>query len=912
MSEAKREFFIYALACPVTGEVRYVGKTVATVGVRRSSHRADARRVRDLHVYKWWRKVEREHGRLPVPVTLETGWGTTNHIAQRKRAWIELHRSNGLRLTNLTDGGEGITGFAHSDETRRAGPPDSLPVIARSPHSAPTRGWLHSRRLTGMCLAVTIAALAMVPSAFAAEARAAHRSAFIIGTAVVAKGAPIAGGRIGAETLDGRSLKIRWGQRGDRRVTKSNGAFALPTAGLPRRFVIVVRGGRAMGQRTRTTFRTVYPTPSAAYATAPISIGTTLQVTAFRQPWSSSAGGLRAARNAVLRSLRWPHYLVLGMDDRVNSQFVSSVRIRRLVRTHHGMGGLMRDLRELVAAREVVARPGLGWTTKTPQARATRAGSTCSKEQLLTNASGLAFCLLTQGLSLAPDIAAQGQLQQITVQLNQILAEVSQLQVALQDDFVALLATQTLDAYASAAAQTASTTANILAGINDLQVITGYAGVAADQTAVDAAAANLRSLLSSTAAGGLANPATANLLQQQITATGVSGQGTLPAAWQAIRAQQQLGSLGATTPNGQDAALGQGTTLFTNEMSSAFSVVSDYWYQQTFLLAVLSASYWNDVYTSTPPAPPTTAQQATAEQLGGVCPQGQPCPGSIASYLLQQVLATPLSVPAGTVIDPTMNLIWGTAITSPVAGSNGLNSKSSDTGLPVDVSTGNTIAQELPGQLNSGASTPWSNVNPNVTAVATNIAAGPPSFTLNWGLPTAGFAGLNSGGVIYDPSQTPQLGIPGGGSGLLGGLLTTGPSQLDLSNLTGLTTPSAFPPATATTTINASVTGNWWWTAGSNAFLCQQPAGAYGCYGGGFNYYPAGVMSFISNTYISQTKSYSGWVSAIGQPVAAPQLTGAILVQSPVPSAQFQYPAVYPSSVVANPAQVLNLIEAYR
>lgn len=781
-----------------------------------------------------------------------------------------------------------------------------------------------------MCLAVTVAVLAMVPSAFAAEARAAHRSAFIIGTAVVAKGAPIAGGRVGAETLDGRSLKIRWGQRGDRRVTKSNGAFALPTAGLPRRFVIVVRGGRAMGERTRTTFRAVYPTPSAAYATAPISIGTTLQVTAFRQPWSSTAGGFRAARNAVLRSLRWPQYLVLGMDDRVNSQFVSSVRIRRLVRTHHGMAGLMRDLRELVAAREVVARPGLGWTTKTPQARATRDGSACSQEQYIANASYLAFCLLTQGLSLvstAAHIDVSAQLQQITAQLNQILAEVSQLQAALQDDFVALLANQTLDAYASAAAQTASTTANILAGINDLQVITGYAGVAADQTAVDAAAANLRTLLSSTTAGGLANPATANLLQQQITATGVSGQGTLPAAWQAIRAQQQLGSLGATTPNGQDAALGQGTTLFTNEMSSAFSVVSDYWYQQTFLLAVLSASYWNDVYTSTPPAPPTTAQQATAEQLGGVCPQGQPCPGSIASYLLQQVLATPMSVPAGTVIDPTMNLIWGTAITSPVAGSNGLNSKSSDTGLPVDIATGNTIAQELPGQLNSGASTPWSNVNPNVTAVATKIAAGPPSFTLNWGLPTVGFAwgqGTANGGPgpacthtsqctqIYDPSQTPQLGIPGGGSGLLGGLLTTGPGQLNLSNLTGLTTPSAFPPATATTTMDGSSTGNWWWTSGSNAFICQQPVGALGCSGPGFNLYPSGVMSFISNTYISQERSYSGWISFIEQPVGYPQLTGAMLVQSPVPSAQFQYPAVYPSSVVANPAQVLNLVEAYR
>ena len=77
--------------------------------------------------------------------------------------------------------------------------------------------------------------------------------------------------------------------------------------------------------------------------------------------------------------------------------------------------------------------------------------------------------------------------------------------------------------------------------------------------------------------GSVLSDTTATELADGTVADGASGLGTLPAAWQAIRAEQQTGSLGATT-NG-DAALGQGTTLFTNEMSQRSSA-RGYWFNQ--------------------------------------------------------------------------------------------------------------------------------------------------------------------------------------------------------------------------------------------------------------------------------------------------------------------------------------------
>lgn len=767
-------------------------------------------------------------------------------------------------------------------------------------------------RVSGSAVAFGLALSLPLAAALPASATAAQRSPFILGTAAVAKGAPIAGGRVMAESLTGAPLTIRWGRYGAFRTTKANGSFAFPRAGLPSRFVVVVRGGRALGARRTSTFRAVYQYNAARPQTAQVSLGTTLQVSAYRNPTRTTPNPLRTARAKVIRALRLPGNVTLGLDDRVNPQYIAAGQVRRAAAKQGGLTGLIDYLSGLVIKRGVIARPGLGTKVTAPDFLDLE--TPCDLETFVADPSSLAFCSLAEGLSVVSTPSDADQLAEISAQLGQLQTEVSQLQGALQTDFLTLMAANSVQAYNTAAAAPGATQANITAGIQALYNITAFspggpgAGTQGAQAIVRSAIRELKAYMSLTAPGGFANPATATLLNQQTVASGVAGLGTLPAAWQAIRAQQQTGSLGSTAPSG-DAALGQGTTLFTNEMSSAFNVAANYWYSWMFQLAVMSANYWNYVYTATPPAS-TSRQQATANQLGGItCDQGPPCPNTIASYLQQQIFATPMTVPSATVIDPTTNLIWGTAIRSPIPGSNGLNPNSSDTGLPVNPSTGNPIVPELLNQLNTGAATPWNNVNAAVTAVARNIGASP-SFTLDWGLPTANWA-FPPQGPIFDGSQSPQFGMPGGGSGLLGGIQLQGNGQLNLQAISGITSPPAFP----------STQSGGWWVQNSNVFLppfcAPSPSQAWeGC--NSFFYplglsYPSGTMTFMNNPVVSDgPKTGMGWMSVAPEPVVAPPLTGAVLVQSPVPANQFAYPATYPQSVLANSSQLINQIEAYR
>ncbi len=841
-------------------------------------------------------------------------------------------------------------------------------------YASPRRAWT---RGLGAVLALSLLAAALPSSA------AARQNPFILGVAVVAKGQPIAGGQVSAETLAGVPLTIRWGRDSAMRTTRANGAFALPRTGLPGRFVVVVRGGHALGSRTHATFRTVYSGRAHALATAQVSLGTTLQVVAYRHLRGRSDARLRTARARVIRALRFPGHLSLGFDDRVNPRYVSADRVRSLARRHGGVSNLVGYLNRTVVQRKVIARLGLGGTAPRRQMSRESQGAArvsemirqrvrnradlddslldlqdrrppnesgeeipdeCSITMLTLSVESLAGCAiattLVVGLNAWGDSPLAGDgpaLREISQQLGELQTQVSNLQEAVQTGFLDLMAANSIQAYNTAAALPANTTVNIAQGINYLAQIALFSPGGSEATTpgaaqmVQAAVSELNAYMSNTEPGGFANPATATLLNQQTVATGVVGLGTLPAAWQAVRAQQQTGSLGATSSG--DAALGQGTTLYTNEMSAAFTVASNYWYSWMAQLAILSANYWNLAYTQSPPDPPLTVEQAAANQLGGAaCAPAPPCPGYIAYYLQQQQFVTPMTVPAGTVIDPTTNLIWGTAINTNLTGSAWPSPTASVTGLPVNPATGNALVPELLNQLNTGAVTPWAGVNSNVTAVASKIASGPPSFSLAWELPTVNFAdgqggagGVVGGGCtidtcyqIYDASTSPQLGMPGSGSGLLGGLIPPDNGPLNMSNLPGLTTPAAFPSTSATP---SNAVGSWWVTD-STGWACpfpgQAPTLPPTCWpDGATSYYPSGVMTFVSNpVYQGGPKTGAGWVipqESGGAPYGTqPQVAGATLVQSPVPGQQFQYPAVYPPSVLDNPTQLANLIQAYR
>ncbi len=95
--------FIYALLDPRTDEIRYIGKTV-NPNARLRQHIKTRRTV--THCTLWIDTLLAESVK-PVMKVLETC--DKSNGSTQERWWIAEGKKAGLRLTNLTDGGEGVT-----------------------------------------------------------------------------------------------------------------------------------------------------------------------------------------------------------------------------------------------------------------------------------------------------------------------------------------------------------------------------------------------------------------------------------------------------------------------------------------------------------------------------------------------------------------------------------------------------------------------------------------------------------------------------------------------------------------------------------------------------------------------------------------------------------------------------------
>ena len=111
-SKSKRpDADIYALADPVTLQVRYIGLAV-DLTARIRMHFYEARRS-ESPKNVWLRSLGDAR---PVVTILETV--PRSEACVRERYWIALYRRLGAHLTNLTDGGESTLGWVPSAETR--------------------------------------------------------------------------------------------------------------------------------------------------------------------------------------------------------------------------------------------------------------------------------------------------------------------------------------------------------------------------------------------------------------------------------------------------------------------------------------------------------------------------------------------------------------------------------------------------------------------------------------------------------------------------------------------------------------------------------------------------------------------------------------------------------------------------
>lgn len=105
----RRATEIYALCEPDTGEVRYIGKTACGISRRLCEHISNSkRRLYNGHFFNWLNVLVAK-GQKPKTLILETVLAGGDWAAS-ERKWISHYREMGARLTNATEGGEGVTG----------------------------------------------------------------------------------------------------------------------------------------------------------------------------------------------------------------------------------------------------------------------------------------------------------------------------------------------------------------------------------------------------------------------------------------------------------------------------------------------------------------------------------------------------------------------------------------------------------------------------------------------------------------------------------------------------------------------------------------------------------------------------------------------------------------------------------
>jgi len=107
---------VYLLTNVINGK-QYVGKTVGKLAARWNRHKYDScNRIRDTLL---GRAVRKYGAKNFVPSVLANA-DTEVELAQLEQDFIYAYQSNHRQFGyNLTDGGEGSTGFQHSDETKQ-------------------------------------------------------------------------------------------------------------------------------------------------------------------------------------------------------------------------------------------------------------------------------------------------------------------------------------------------------------------------------------------------------------------------------------------------------------------------------------------------------------------------------------------------------------------------------------------------------------------------------------------------------------------------------------------------------------------------------------------------------------------------------------------------------------------------
>ncbi len=110
-----KKVYIYGLYDPRDYQLRYIGKT-EKLRKRLWHHLKDAKAGQKTYKANWMRQLLSEGLEPTIGILMET---TEDNWPEDERTCIAEAVANGANLTNLTEGGEGIIGYGHSEETKR-------------------------------------------------------------------------------------------------------------------------------------------------------------------------------------------------------------------------------------------------------------------------------------------------------------------------------------------------------------------------------------------------------------------------------------------------------------------------------------------------------------------------------------------------------------------------------------------------------------------------------------------------------------------------------------------------------------------------------------------------------------------------------------------------------------------------
>ncbi len=108
-------FKIYTLADPITGNIRYIGKTSNTLQYRLAQHLRESNKITTRKA-NWIRSIKKQS--INPVIELLDEYDNEKLCCYMECFWIEQFKAWGFDLTNYTKGGEGVCGLKHSTESK--------------------------------------------------------------------------------------------------------------------------------------------------------------------------------------------------------------------------------------------------------------------------------------------------------------------------------------------------------------------------------------------------------------------------------------------------------------------------------------------------------------------------------------------------------------------------------------------------------------------------------------------------------------------------------------------------------------------------------------------------------------------------------------------------------------------------